>query len=100
MQSLGIDEKHDPINGHSRPSVGTPGLSGMGATTSGPSAHSSGLLPGANGKGQDNKKKMHPAVIIVLWIALSSSVIVYNKCVPSARRSSGQTSKETDEQSR
>lgn len=84
MQSLGIDEKHDPINGHSRPSVGTPGLSGMGATTSGPSAHSSGLLPGA-GKGQDNKKKMHPAVIIVLWIALSSSVIVYNKCVASRR---------------
>ena len=25
------------------------------------------------------KAKMHPAVIIAIWIALSSSVIVYNK---------------------
>jgi len=27
------------------------------------------------------KRKVHPAVIISIWIALSSSVIVYNKCV-------------------
>lgn len=26
-----------------------------------------------------SKPKMHPAVIIGIWIALSSSVIVYNK---------------------
>lgn len=88
MQSLSVDGKnglggdekyqHDPINGHARPSVGTPGLSGMGQSTSGPSAHSAGILPGGGGKAGE-KKKVHPAVIIALWIALSSSVIVYNK---------------------
>lgn len=81
MQSVSVDdEKHDPINGHSRPSVGTPGVSGMGQSASGPSAHSAGILPGAGGKA-GQKKQMHPAVIIALWIALSSSVIVYNKYV-------------------
>ncbi|CEH14771.1 hypothetical protein CBOM_02593 [Ceraceosorus bombacis] len=71
------DEKHDPINGHGglRPSVGTPGASGMGA--SGPSNPSSGgILPGGVAK---QEKKIHPVAIIGLWIALSSSVIVYNK---------------------
>nr|CDI54029.1 related to triose phosphate 3-phosphoglycerate phosphate translocator [Melanopsichium pennsylvanicum 4] len=73
MQSLSIDEKagHDPITGHRTPSVGTPGHSGMGAHPT------NGILPGGGAK--QDKKKVHPAVIIVLWIALSSSVIVYNK---------------------
>lgn len=73
MQSLSIDEKagHDPITGHRTPSVGTPGHSGMGAQPT------NGILPGGGSK--QDKKKIHPAVIIVLWIALSSSVIVYNK---------------------
>ncbi|SNX85040.1 related to triose phosphate/3-phosphoglycerate/phosphate translocator [Melanopsichium pennsylvanicum] len=75
MQSLSIDEKagHDPITGHRTPSVGTPGHSGMGAHPT------NGILPGGGAK--QDKKKVHPAVIIVLWIALSSSVIVYNKFV-------------------
>lgn len=87
MQSLNVpaqNEKgfhgHDPINGHphgpsgiSTPSVGTPGAGGLGAAP-----HTSvGLLPG--GPAKQDKKKMHPAVIISLWISLSSAVIVYNK---------------------
>lgn len=75
MQSLSVDEKsgHDPITGHRTPSVGTPGHSGMGAEA----AHNGGILPG--GSSRPEKKKIHPAFIIALWISLSSSVIVYNK---------------------
>lgn len=80
IQNVSLDEKHDPINGHSRPSVGTPGPSGMGVSQTGPTSHSAGLLPGSHGKAQE-KKKIHPAIIIALWISLSSSVIVYNKYV-------------------
>lgn len=36
-----------------------------------------GLLPG--GSVEQDKNKIHPAIIIAIWIALSSSVIVYNK---------------------
>jgi len=66
MQSLSVDEKY------SQPSVGTPGASGMGA-----SARSNGILPGGTSSPAP-KKSIHPAVIIALWISLSSSVIVYN----------------------
>lgn len=65
MQSLSVDEKY------SQPSVGTPGASGMGASANG------GILPGGNSNSTP-KKTIHPAVIISLWISLSSSVIVYN----------------------
>lgn len=79
MQSVSVhDEKNDLINGHSRTSVGTPGASGMEQSVSGPPLHSAGILPGA-GETKDKKKQMHPAVIICLWISLSSTVIVYNK---------------------
>ncbi|PWN41291.1 TPT-domain-containing protein [Ceraceosorus guamensis] len=73
------DEKHDPINGHGglRPSVGTPGASGMGVSGP-PNPSSGGILPGGAAK---QEKKIHPVAIIGLWIALSSSVIVYNKYV-------------------
>ncbi|KAN0065204.1 hypothetical protein ACQY0O_001701 [Thecaphora frezii] len=76
MQNLSIDEKggHDPITGHRPPSVGTPGASGMGVQPP-----SNGILPG--GPSQREKKKIHPALIISIWIALSSSVIIYNKFV-------------------
>jgi hypothetical protein len=67
------DEKHDPISGHAgfRPtSAGGNGAQGFAAPS-----HSlpSGGLPGGAAAKPD--KKMHPAVIIALWISLSSSVI-------------------------
>ncbi|PWN52979.1 TPT-domain-containing protein [Violaceomyces palustris] len=78
MQTFSVDEKsnghHDPINGHSNPTIGHQGLGAIGGATQ-PS--NNGILPG--GGAQREKKKIHPAVIIALWIALSSSVIVYNK---------------------
>ncbi|KAK0553864.1 hypothetical protein OC846_000760 [Tilletia horrida] len=73
-----VEEKHDPINGHARPSAGLGGNSSSSANAphhSGPS-----ILPGG-GSSKSNKPKLHPAFIISLWIALSSSVIVYNKYV-------------------
>lgn len=43
------------------------------------SGSSSAGLPQPAVAATPNKPKMHPAVIISIWIALSSSVIVYNK---------------------
>lgn len=70
MQSLSVDEKHDPISGHASPTS-------RASTGSTNGLQSSGLLPGGANKGAivDNKKKLHPAFIISLWIAMSSSVI-------------------------
>jgi hypothetical protein len=67
MQSLSVDEKHDPIAGHPSPTR-IPGVIGNGASGG---AH---VLPGGNNKA-GNEKKIHPAVIISIWIAMSSSVI-------------------------
>ncbi|KAE8224335.1 hypothetical protein CF319_g2751 [Tilletia indica] len=70
-----VEEKHDPINGHSR-SGGPNSPSSQGAHHTGPS-----ILPGGGSSSKGNKPKLHPAFIIALWISLSSSVIVYNKYV-------------------
>ncbi|KAK0532590.1 hypothetical protein OC835_003281 [Tilletia horrida] len=78
--AIEVEEKHDPINGHARPASSSAGAAASGAG----GAHHSGpsILPGGGGSSKSNNKpKLHPAFIITLWIALSSSVIVYNKYV-------------------
>jgi hypothetical protein len=72
MQSLSVDEKHDPINGHA--SLRSPGAQGNGA--SGHSA-AAGILPGGS-MSKKPERKVHPAFIIVIWISVSMSVIIYN----------------------
>lgn len=68
IQSLSVDEKHDPIAGHASPTSRATGPGGNNQQGSG------SILPGGNNKA-GNEKKIHPAIIISLWIAMSSSVI-------------------------
>ncbi|KDN50837.1 TPT-domain-containing protein [Tilletiaria anomala UBC 951] len=70
MQSHVVDEKHDHIHGNA--SLRSPTSVAHGSDNGG-----AGVLPG----GSLNKKqetKVHPVVIIALWISLSMSVIIYN----------------------
>lgn len=70
MQSLSVDEKHDPISGHASPgSRPSSGLANGGGGQTGRD-----YLPVGNNKA-GNEKKLHPIVIISLWIAMSASVI-------------------------
>lgn len=74
MQSLSVDEKHDPIAGHASP------VRSHAAPASG--INNGGVLPGGNNKSSGGaERKIHPAIIISIWIAMSSSVIVYNKYI-------------------
>ncbi len=78
MQSLSVDEKHDPYAGHSAGNGSARVGNGVGAGSSnGGSGSNGGVLPGAN-MNRKNEKKVHPAVIITLWIFISMSVIIYN----------------------
>jgi hypothetical protein len=68
MQSLSVDEKHDPIAGHASPVSRLSNVNGNEVKSG------SHILPGGNNKA-GNDKKLHPAVIISIWIFMSSSVI-------------------------
>lgn len=68
MQSLSVDEKHDPISGHASPTSRN-----TLATVNGGS-NGRDYLPVGNNKASP-EKKLHPAVIISLWIFMSASVI-------------------------
>ena len=68
MQSLSVDEKHDPIHGHA-----SPRSNGNGSSANGGSS----VLPGAS-LNKKAEKKINPAVIIAIWISVSMSVIIYN----------------------
>lgn len=72
MQSLAVDDKHDPISGHASPNAHHVNHN---------NGSQNGLLPGGNNKSQSPERKIHPAVIICIWIAMSSAVIVYNKYI-------------------
>ena len=69
MQSLSVDEKHDPISGHA-----SPGSRPAGGIVNGGGTTGRDYLPVGNNKaGAD--KKIHPVIIIALWITMSASVI-------------------------
>lgn len=58
---------------------GTVSEKGVAAAPGGDASGSGGLPKPAISAAP--KRKIHPTIIIAIWIALSSSVIVYNKCV-------------------
>lgn len=76
IQNHTIGEKHDPISGHAPTSRASP-----------PINHPSNgnILPGGT-NAKPNEKKLHPAIIIVIWIAMSSAVIGKYTCVLSLDR--------------
>lgn len=68
MQSLSVDEKHDPISGHASPTTRNTSAAVNGGS------NGRDYLPVGNNKASP-EKKLHPAVIISLWIFMSASVI-------------------------